>query len=234
MTTNTVWPRQSIDAIIVDLDGTMVDTIGDFVSALQGMLSDLPAPFNAFEVSPAMVHAMVGKGSEHLVHSVLTHIDAVCTQAQGSTLFDAAMEAYRRHYAVSNGRHSTVYPGVMEGLAAWAQAGVPLACVTNKPGVFARDLLEKKGLLPWFGTIVGGDEVPVKKPDPTALLWACQRMHTTAPRTLVVGDSVNDAVAARAAGCPVVLVTYGYNHGNPVHDVDADAYVSSLDALHLA
>jgi len=121
-----------------------------------------------------------------------------------------------------------VYPGVEEGLRQLRSAGLQLACLTNKPGEFARDLLAAKGLAGQFAFVFGGDAFPRKKPDPLPLLKACEALATPPARTLMVGDSRNDAAAARAAGCPVVLVTYGYNHGEPVRGVDADAFVDSL------
>ena len=104
-------------------------------------------------------------------------------------------------------------------------------CVTNKPAAFARDLLQEKGLAPFFPLVIGGDTVARKKPDPMPLFHACERLGTVPGRTLMVGDSSNDAQAARAAGCPVLLVSYGYNHGEPVDQVDADAVVDRLTQL---
>jgi phosphoglycolate phosphatase len=106
-----------------------------------------------------------------------------------------------------------------------------LVCVTNKPAAFARDLLQEKGLASFFPLVIGGDTVARKKPDPMPLLHACERLGTVPGRTLMVGDSSNDAQAARAAGCPVLLVSYGYNHGEPVGQVDADAVVDRLTQL---
>ncbi len=103
--------------------------------------------------------------------------------------------------------------------------------MTNKPGRFARDLLRDKALLPFFDVVYGGDAFERRKPDPLPLQKACEALGATPARTLVVGDSSNDAQAARAAGCPVVLVTYGYNHGQPVQGVDADGFVDSIAQL---
>jgi phosphoglycolate phosphatase len=122
---------------------------------------------------------------------------------------------------------------VAEGLARLRAAGLALACVTNKPLAFARPLLEKKGLAPAFAHIFGGDSFERRKPDPLPLVEASRRLGSVPGRTLVVGDSANDAQAARAAGCPVVLVRYGYNHGEPIERVDADAFIDRLDELEL-
>ena len=222
------WDRTALDAVIVDLDGTMVDTLGDFVQALQRMLGDLPAPFQTFTVHQALVERMVGKGSENLIKSLLAHIGPAQVAINNIALWEAAWAAYQRHYVEVNGRYSAVYPGVLDGLNAWQQQGLQMVCVTNKPTAFARALLEDKGLAPYFSMVIGGDAVARKKPDPMPLLHACECMGVSPARTLMVGDSSNDAQAARAAGCPVLLVSYGYNHGEPIGAVDADAVVDSL------
>ena len=109
--------------------------------------------------------------------------------------------------------------------------GLKLACLTNKPTAFALPLLRTKGLAGFFEFTFGGDAFERKKPDPLPLLKTCQALKTTPARTLMIGDSSNDALAARAAGCPVLLVTYGYNHGEPIRTADADAFVDSLEQL---
>lgn len=217
-----------LDAAIIDLDGTMVDTMGDLVVALNLMLSDLPLDGNP-QVGLQLVERMVGKGSEHLIRSVLAHISAVDTGAPA--LFDAAFASYQQHYDAVNGKHSAVYPGVIEGLQGLQRAGLKLACLTNKPVAFALELLKLKGLDGFFSQVFGGDSFERKKPDPLPLLKTSEALDTMPARTLMIGDSSNDALAARAAGCPVVLVTYGYNHGEPVRHVDADGFVDSLAEL---
>lgn len=210
-----------LQAAIVDLDGTMVDTLGDFCAALNRMLADLGLP----AVPAAAVATLVGKGSEHLIRSVLAHVGAEPAR------YDTAWERYQHHYAAINGRHAQVYPGVREGLQALQARGLALACLTNKPTAFARALLRDKGLDGFFAQVFGGDAFARKKPDPLPLLATCAALGSVPGRTLMLGDSSNDAQAARAAGCPVVLVTYGYNHGEPVRAVDADGWVDRLDAL---
>lgn len=205
-------------AAIVDLDGTLVDTIGDFTVALNATLVDLSLP----PLATSDVESLVGKGSEHLIRSALAAVDAP------QRLYEAAWEAYQRHYGAINGQHSAVYPGAEEGLDVLRRAGLRLACVTNKPTRFATELLERKGLAGAFEAVFGGDAFERKKPDPLPFVRTCERLGAPAQRTLVVGDSSNDAAAARAAGCPVVLVAYGYNHGEPVGAVDADGFVDSL------
>ena len=208
-------------AAIVDLDGTMIDTLGDFVVALNRMLDDLRLP----AVERPTIERMIGKGSEHLVLSVLDHVGGSPDQ------FPAGWNAYQRHYLAINGQHSEVYQGVREGLELLKSQGLKLACLTNKPTNFAVPLLASKGLDGFFSVVFGGDAFERKKPNPLPLLKTCEALPSMPAETLMIGDSSNDAAAARAAGCPVVLVTYGYNHGEPVRAVDADGFVDSLAEL---
>ena len=235
-----IFDHDRFDAAILDLDGTMVDTLGDFVAALNLMLAEmLPGHATAFGLDAVVVERMVGKGSEHLVKTTLEYVQEKVGIATGIARpaidliahYDAAYAAYQRHYTRINGRHSAVYPGVLEGLRALHQAGLPLACLTNKPLAFARELLKLKGLDGFFVQVFGGDSFERKKPDPLPLLKTCESLGTAPARTLMIGDSSNDARAARAAGCPVLLVTYGYNHGEPVRAVDADGFIESLAEL---
>jgi len=220
-----------VDAAMIDLDGTLVDTLGDFAQAIGRMLDDLQLP----PLDARHIGHMVGKGTEHLLHSVLKYVLAQAGRAHDATdvqaLYPAAWESYHRHYLRINGQFATVYPGVPEGLAALRGAGLRLACLTNKPAAFAVPLLRAKGLDGFFEQVFGGDAFEKKKPDPLPLLKTCEALGTQPARTLMLGDSSNDAAAARAAGCPVVLVSYGYNHGQPVRGVPADGYVDSFVEL---
>ena len=218
-------------AAIIDLDGTMVDTLEDFLVATNAMLRDI----GYAEVDRAVVEKRVGKGSENLVTSVLMYAAAqskLILNAPGNVAdFNHALTLYQQHYRRINGQHARVYPGVLGGLGALQAAGIQLACLTNKPVAFARELLRLKGLDGFFGHVFGGDTFVRKKPDPLPVLATCKALGAPPGLTLMVGDSSNDAQAARAAGCPVVLVTYGYNHGEPVADVGADATVDSFAEL---
>ena len=237
MTTNRIL-AQPIEACLVDLDGTLVDTVGDFEVALGRMLAELRLP----PVTREFIERTVGRGSEHLIRSVLAeqlrHADPAgignaCPAAQPEARYAQAWRAYQTHYLAINGAHSVVYPGVLTGLERLRARGLPLACLTNKPLAFARPLLAAKGLDGFFSQVFGGDSFARQKPDPLPLLEACRALGSAPGRTLMVGDSRNDALAARAAGCPVVLMTYGYNHGEPVQAVDADAHLGSLaDVAH--
>lgn len=209
---------QTWAAAIVDLDGTLVDTLGDFEAALNAMLREL----SLVRVERAAIERMVGRGSEHLIRAVLKHVGA------DESLYDDAWQSYQRNYLAINGQHSKVYAGAFEGLQQLKDRGLRLACLTNKPLDFARPLLEGKRLAHFFDVVFGGDSFERKKPDPLPLVKTCESLGSALAQTVMIGDSSNDAAAARAAGCPVVLVTYGYNHGEPICDVDADGFVDSI------
>lgn len=216
---------RGIRAAIIDLDGTMLDTMPDFEVAINLMREELGlAPITA-----AQIELMVGKGSENLVRRVLA-LDF--DEAGVERLFAQAMEAYQRHYLVINGRHSEVYADVVAGLERMRADGLRLACVTNKPVAFARPLLALKGLDGHFEVLFGGDSFEKKKPHPMPLLKACEFFGLAPAQVVAIGDSSNDAEAARAAGCPVLTVPYGYNHGVGIHETDSDGIVDTL--LHAA
>lgn len=230
---------QHYRAAIIDLDGTMVDTLGDFEEALNRTLADLALP----PVTRELVERTVGKGSEHLIRTVLAHQmalpeargqGAACPAWTVERLYPQAWSAYQQHYRAINGEFSRVYPGVQEGLTALRQAGLVLACLTNKPLNFARDLLARKDLAGHFSQVFGGDSFERKKPDPLPLLRTCEALNRGVHETLMVGDSSNDAQAAAAAGCGVVLVTYGYNHGVPIRHTPALAWVGSMTEIEAA
>lgn len=211
----------AIRAAIIDLDGTMLDTVPDFHVAINRMRADLDlAP-----IAADAVKNLVGKGSENLIRGVLAiDFDGAGADAR----FAAAMDSYQRHYLAINGDHASVYPGVIEGLAALQAMGLRLACVTNKPIAFARPLLAKAGLASCFEIVYGGECLPRKKPDPMPLLQVCTDFALAPAQVVAIGDSSNDVLAARAAGCPVLAVPYGYNHGQSIHDADSDGIVASL------
>jgi phosphoglycolate phosphatase len=207
------------DAAIIDLDGTLVDTLGDFEVALNLTFADLGLP----SASRHAVSLAIGKGSEHLIRTLLGPAK--------QHLYIRAWDHYQAHYQNINGQHSDVFEGVIEGLERLLRAQWRLACLTNKPVDFARELLRLKGLEPYFQAVFGGDSFERKKPDPLPVRATCQALGTLPERTLMVGDSRNDALAANGAGCEVVLMRYGYNHGEPVESVPALAYLDRLDDL---
>jgi phosphoglycolate phosphatase len=212
---------KAIRAAIIDLDGTMLHTVPDFELALNGMR----AGFGLAPITEDIIEPMVGKGSEKLIRDVLAlDYDA----ARIDAVFEEAMASYQRHYLAINGKRSTLYPDVIEGLQALKALGLRLACVTNKPIAFTTPLLAQKGLAPYFEIVYGGDSLPRKKPHPLPLLQVCGDFDLAPPQVVAIGDSSNDAEAARAAGCFVLTVPYGYNHGQSVQTINSDGIVGSL------
>ncbi len=210
-----------IRAAIIDLDGTMLDTVPDFEAALNGMRADLGlAP-----ITQATIKPLVGKGSEKLVRdALLLDWDA----ARVDAVFDEALAGYQRHYLAINGERATLFEDVIEGLQAMREQGLRLVCVTNKPIAFTLPLLDRKGLAPYFERVFGGDSFEKKKPDPMPMLGACAALDLPPSTVVAIGDSSNDAESARAAGCFVLTVPYGYNHGRPIQEINSDGIVSSL------
>ena len=202
----------------------MVDTVGDFEHALAAAFAELglAAPSREF------ITRTVGKGGEHLIAQSLKHVGG------DSALASVAWQRYERHYLAINGQHSQVYEGVVDGLRCLRGAGLKLACLTNKPAAFARPLLRDKGLAPWFDHVFGGDAFAQKKPHPLPVQKTCEALGVAPARVLVIGDSSNDAEAARAAGCTVLLVGYGYNHGEPLASAGAHAIIERMDGHGLA
>lgn len=206
---------------MIDLDGTLLDTIPDLAAATNLMLKALGRPQLPLET----VRNYVGKGIPRLVERALARdIDG---QVDTAALAQA-LPVFERFYRTVNGAHTTLYPGVLEGLEQLRVAGFPLACVTNKAGAFTLPLLERMGLAGYFAQTIAGDTLARKKPDPQQLLHACVQFGVAPEKMLMIGDSVNDVQAARAAGCPVFCVPYGYNEGHAVQSLDVDAIVSAL------
>ncbi len=206
---------------MIDLDGTLADTIPDLAAAANMMLREIGRP--GLEV--ALIRTFVGKGIPKLVERTLAAANGGKIPAG---LMEQALPVYERCYAEVNGRHTVVYPGVSEGLKAMREMQLPLACVTNKSGRFTAPLLDYLGLSQYFDQVIAGDTLPQKKPDPAQLLHACRGFGIAPKEMLMIGDSGNDAEAARAAGCPVFCVPYGYNEGRDVRELDVDAIVPTL------
>lgn len=219
--------RFSARAVLIDLDGTLLDTAADLAAAVNGMMIDMgmaPLP-------ESVVATYVGKGAEVLVHRALGGGLQATVEAR---LHARGLAAFHHHYERENGRSARLYPGVLEGLAALRSLGMKLACVTNKPQAFADPLLRATALHDAFEFVLGGDALPRKKPDPLPMLHAAQRLGVGPQETVAIGDSLNDALAARAAGMTVFAVPYGYNEGADVRQLDVDAVVGSLlEAAHL-
>jgi phosphoglycolate phosphatase len=211
----------SVKGVVIDLDGTLLDTAPDLADAAMAMAEDLGLP----AIDLATVKTYIGNGVSRLVKRVLTR-DMFADPAP--ELFAQALPIYEKHYAEWVSRKSRPFPGVVEGLLAFRAMGVHVACITNKAERFTVPLLRDTGLFDFFELILSGDTLPEKKPSPLPLLHACQVFGVEPDELLLIGDSLNDTQAARAAGCPVFCVPYGYNRGRPVSELDLDAVVPSL------
>lgn len=215
---------RGVKAIFFDLDGTLVDSVPDLAVAVDRMMAGLDLP----ERGEDRVRQWVGNGTEMLIRRALAD-DIRGNASEG--LVERARPLFRAAYADHICVRSRLYPGVEEGLSRLHQAGFRLACVTNKPAHFANPLLEQIGIMELFDTVVGGECTPNKKPAPDALLLCAERLGVPIAQGLMVGDSVNDVGAARNAGCPVVCVPYGYNHGRDIREADPDLVIDRLDQL---
>lgn len=209
-----------IRAVLVDLDGTLLDTVADLAAAVNRVHADLGLPARA----PQLVATFVGKGLPTLVRRALAgtlegEIDAA--------LFARAWPLFDRHYAAESGRQAQPYPGAREGIDRMLTQGLRLACVTNKSERFTLALLRDTGFIDAFEVVICGDQV-ARKPDPAPFLLACERLAVAANEALVIGDSANDVHAARAAGCPVWCVPYGYNEGRPFESLACDRVIATL------
>lgn len=217
----------NIRAVILDLDGTIVDSAPDIFEAARRARAEW-APGGA-ELTLAQIETFIGKGADNLVRRLLS-LDFDLDEMH-QRLPDA-LTRYLSHYRAVNGQFSRLYEGAREGIAKMHASGLQLACVTNKPVVLSVDLLSALGLRDAFGCVIGGDSLPRRKPDPMPMLHAIEQMKLAPHEVVAIGDSINDAQAARAAGCGVWVVPYGYNHGEDVQGLVqaglADGIVSSL------
>jgi len=211
----------SVKAVMIDLDGTLADTVKDLAAAVNAMLGEL----GRARIDEARVRTFVGKGIPNLVKRAL--VGALEGEPEPA-LYERALALYLDCYERVNGSSATLYPGVLEGLDALERAGFPLVCVTNKAERFTTPLLRQLRIDARFRFVVAGDTLPQRKPDPLPLTYACGRLGIAPRDMLMIGDSVNDAQAARAAGCPVFCVPYGYNEGAAVRGLDVDAIVGTL------
>ena len=212
---------RGVRALLFDLDGTLVDTAPDISAAVDATLLLLERP----PLEAATVRSYIGRGVDTLLHRVLTG------ERDGNAavdLHDRARDVFFREYGLHNGRTAQVYPGVREGLEHARRLGLAMACVTNKLQNFSDDLLAQVGLDGYFDFVIGGDALPQRKPDPEPLLHAATLLGIAPGACLMIGDSSNDAMAARAAGMPVVLVPYGYTEDQSIETIDCDAVVASI------
>jgi phosphoglycolate phosphatase len=211
-------------ALLFDLDGTLLDSAPDLAQAVDRMLLEL----GHVAAGEERVRQWVGNGSRKLVQRAMAFALAAAEDCIDDTVIETAQTLFMRHYGACCTERSLLYPGVREALVHWRGLGVAMACVTNKPARFTEPLLDFFGLREFIPMAVSGDTLPVRKPDPQPLLFACEQLRIAPARTAMIGDSRNDVLAARAAGMPVACVSYGYNYDRPVQLDGPDCVVDSF------
>lgn len=216
--------RQRPRMVLVDLDGTMVDSVPDLAYCVDEMMRRLGRP----PWGEARVREWVGNGVERLVKRALTgQLEAEPDEAG----YQQAYPIFLELYADNTSARSQLFPGVKTGLEYLRDAGFSLGCVTNKAKRFTEPLLQDLGVRDFFGIVVSGDCLPQRKPDPAPLLHVAQHFGVPPTEALMLGDSVSDVKAARAAGFPIICVSYGYNHGQDIRSAQPDAVIDSLAEL---
>ena len=211
-----------VKAILLDLDGTLLHTAPELAESANRMLRELARP----PVSQELLMSYIGNGVSWLVKRALTgDMHAEPDEA----LYNKAMPLFEKNY-LELLLQSKPFAGVLAGLDQMKAAGFRLGCITNKVARYTEPLLKGINLAHYFDIVLSGDSLPEKKPHPMPLLHAAQFFAVPVEQLLLIGDSLNDAVAARAAGCPIFCVPYGYNHGEPVDGLDLDAVIADLPA----
>ena len=212
------------EMILIDVDGTLVDSVPDLAYCVDEMMKALHMPVHG----EAKVREWVGNGVERLTRRALIgRLEGEPDEA----LFEKAYPMFMALYADNTSKRSSLYPGVKEGLAYLKSAGYKLGCVTNKAEQFTVPLLTDLGVASDFEIIISGDTLPVKKPDPGPLLNAAEFFAVKPANALMIGDSVSDVQAARAAGVQIICMSYGYNHGVDIREANPDAVIDSMAEL---
>jgi len=207
--------------VLIDVDGTLVDSVPDLAFCVDEMQKQLGLP----ERGEARVRHWVGNGVERLVQRALVDdLDGMPDDA----LYEKAMPIFRKLYSENTSQRSCLYEGVREALEFLKTTGVKVGCVTNKASEFTLPILRDLGIADYFELVICGDMVAKKKPDPMPLLQAAEQLGVEPKRSLMLGDSMSDVKAARAAGFGIICMSYGYNHGEDIRDYDPDAVVDSM------
>jgi phosphoglycolate phosphatase len=209
------------EMVLIDVDGTLVDSVPDLAYCVDAMMRELGLP----ERGETRVRQWVGNGVERLVQRALIN------QLDGQpdeVLFAEALPVFEALYRDNTSKRSCLYPGVQEALDFIKTTGVRMGCVTNKASQFTLPLLKDLGVHDYFEIIICGDMLDRKKPDPMPLLHAAEQLETSPSASLMIGDSMSDVKAARAAGFQIVCMSYGYNHGEDIRDYNPDAVVDSM------
>jgi len=210
--------------VLIDVDGTLVDSVPDLAYCVDEMMKQLDMPTHG----EAKVRNWVGNGVERLVRRALI---GKLEGEPDEALYDRAYPVFLELYSENTSKRSCLYPGVKEGLEYLKGEGYKMGCVTNKAAQFTQPLLKDLGVSDYFSIIISGDTLPEKKPDPMPLLHAAKFFNVTPEQALMIGDSISDVKAARAAGFHIVCMTYGYNHGVDIRDANPDGVMDSMAEL---
>ena len=213
--------------ILFDLDGTLIDSAPDLTYAVNAMLEEMGLPRYDLDT----VHHWVGNGAQMLVKRSLLGRRDVENETIDSTRFEEALARFMAHYRAHLCEETYAYAGVPDTLDALKCRGYTLAVVTNKPYPFVSPILDRLSLSQYFAYTVGGDSLPVKKPDPAPLLYLCKKLGYEVAQSLMVGDSKNDILAANACGMESVGVTYGYNYGENIAVHQPTVVIEKFEAL---
>lgn len=208
--------------LLFDFDGTLIDSAPEIQTAVNHMLAEHGLP----PLTLAQIHSFVGDGARTLVERCLSHAGRPST----TYTLPALTRRYMEIYESLRPDPACTYPGVAETLAALQRRGHPMALVTNKPEQATHGVLAAVGLTGFFEVVIGGDTLPVRKPDPAPVREALRRLDVPATDAVMIGDSINDMLSGRAAGLRVIAVSYGYAHG-PVADLGADRVIDRFEDL---
>jgi phosphoglycolate phosphatase len=215
---------QKPEMILIDVDGTLVDSVPDLAYCVDELMKQLGMPVHG----EARVRNWVGNGVERLCRRALIgQLDGEPDDA----LFERAYPIFLALYAENTSKRSCLYPGVKEGLDYLQAAGYRLGCVTNKAAQFTHPLLKDLGIFDRFDIVISGDTLAQKKPDPMPLLHGAEFFGVKPEHALMLGDSVSDVKAARAAGFQIICMSYGYNHGVDIRESNPDAVIDSMAEL---
>ena len=210
--------------VLIDVDGTLVDSVPDLAYCVDEMMKQLDMPTHG----EAKVRNWVGNGVERLVRRALI---GKLEGEPDEALYERAYPVFLELYSENTSKRSCLYPGVKEGLEYLKSSGYKMGCVTNKAAQFTEPLLKDLGVSDYFSIIISGDTLPEKKPDPMPLLHAAKFFKVAPEQALMIGDSISDVKAARAAGFHIVCMTYGYNHGVDIRDAKPDGVMDSMAEL---
>lgn len=212
------------EMVLIDVDGTLVDSVPDLAYCVDEMLKQLGMPAQG----EAKVREWVGNGVERLTRRALVgQLDG----EPDEDLFEKAYPLFLELYADNTCKRSCLYPGVTEGLAYLKQKGFKLGCVTNKAACFTEPLLQELGIFDDFAIVISGDTLAKKKPDPLPLYHGAEFFGVKPENALMLGDSMSDVKAARAAGFQIICMSYGYNHGIDIRQSNPDAVIDSMAEL---